>query len=38
MECLSDLDIIYELPVEEIIAHKEDETFDRTESGQDVIG
>ncbi|MBL7148221.1 MAG: hypothetical protein ISS82_05330 [Nanoarchaeota archaeon] len=38
MECLSDLDIMYELPVEELIKHKEDETFDRTESGQDSIG
>ncbi len=38
MECLSDLDIMYELPIEELIKHKEDETFDRTESGQDSIG
>ena len=38
MECISDLDRIYELPIEELIKYKEDENFDRTEFGQDPIG
>ncbi len=38
MECISNLDKMYELPIEELIKHKEDEIFDRTESGQDSIG
>jgi len=38
MECISELDRMYELPIEELVEHKEDETFDRTEGGQDAIG
>lgn len=38
MEELSKLDKMYELPVGELIKYKEDETFDRTENGQDAIG
>src|SRR3989344_5504394 len=38
MECVSELDKMYELSVEELLKHKEDEIFDRTEGGQDIIG
>ena len=38
MECPNELDSMYELPLEELLKHKEDETFDRTEGGQDTLG
>jgi len=38
MECVSDLDKLYETPIEELISKKEDEIFDRTEGGQESLG
>ena len=38
MEQNTNLDILYDLPVEKLLIRDEDESFDRTEGGQDNIG
>ena len=38
MECVYELEKMYGISVEELLKHKENEIFDRTEEGQDIIG